>query len=92
MQKITAEQTVTSFMNDGYLLTAHQIARMTGYTPQHINRILKRLFMCGRLAYTVVPHQGRSKFARKWCALNKTALHNTYLFVEPEFVQMEMSL
>lgn len=90
MQKTTAQQTVISFMNDGYLLTAHQIAGMTGYTPQHINRILKRLFHCGRLAYTTVPHQGRSKFARKWCALNKTGQHPTYAFVSPEYVQMEM--
>lgn len=92
MIKTSARTTVLSFMNDGYLLTAHQIAKMTGYTPQHINRILKQLFAEGKLAYTVVTHQGRAKFARKWCSLRETTQRHTLSFVTPEWIQEEMEL
>lgn len=89
-QKTTAETTVKSFMNDGYMLTAHAISKMTGYTPQHINRVLKKLFNQGIVAYAVVNHQGRAKYARKWCSLKSTKEHPEHQFVIPEYTQLEI--
>lgn len=90
--KLTAEISVMSFMQDGYLVTAHQLAKMTGYSPQHINRVFKKLFCQGKVAYTIVSHQGKSGFARKWCLLGKTREHHTYAFVTPDWTQLEMTL
>lgn len=90
-QKTTAETTVKSFMNDGYLLTAHAIAKMTGYSPQHINRVLKKLFNQGVIAYAIVNHQGAAKYARKWCSLKSTKEHTEFTFVIPEYTQLEMT-
>lgn len=38
-------------LNRGY--TSSQLARKTGYTPQHINRTLKRMFYFGKCAYWI---------------------------------------
>lgn len=33
--------------------TSSQLARKTGYTPQHVNRTLKRMFYFGKCAYWI---------------------------------------
>lgn len=73
----------------GGVCTAHAIAKVTGYTPRHINRCLARLYYEGKVAYKVEPHRGASKFVRQWATI-KTAKKQPTGFVFPEYIQKEM--
>jgi alkylated DNA nucleotide flippase Atl1 len=89
--RITAIHAVWSILNNGNLTTAHQIARITGYSPQHVNRVLKQLFQQGKVAYTIMPHRGNAKQKRKWCTMgNLHCWENVYPFETPVYVQEEL--
>jgi hypothetical protein len=44
--------------------TAYQIARLTNYSPQHINRCLRDMWEAGLVGYVVEPHRQGEK--RLW--------------------------
>lgn len=89
--KTNAMDKVLNILQNGNCTTAHMIARVTGYTPQHINRCLKHLFREGKVAYAIVPHRGRAKQKRKWVAMSALpAWENVYPFETPEYIQREM--
>lgn len=93
MSKLFAIHKVMQVLDNGNLTTAHQIARVTDYSPQHVNRVLKKLYAQGRVAYCIVPHHGRAKNKRKWCSLRYVQNWNTvYAFETPEYTQMEMAI
>lgn len=92
MKRTTCKQMVESYMNDTWLLSAHTLAKMSGYSPQHINRCFKELYKEGKLAYTVEPHQGNSGFARKWCGAKWTHMYPDRKFSKPEYIQVELPL
>lgn len=91
--KKTAITQVTELLNDTNLVTAHLIARVTGYTPQHVNRCLKRLYSQGRVAYTVVSHRGNAHNKRLWCSVkNVHKFADRYPMETPEYIQEELPL
>lgn len=93
MQKLYAINKVIQILDNGNLTTAHQIARVTGYTPQHVNRVLKQLYGQGRVAYCLVPHHGRAKYKRKWCSLRYVKnWDRVYPFETPEYTQLELTI
>lgn len=47
------------------IFTSHELARKTGYTPQHINRTLKKMWAFGKVAYYIVGHRKNSN-KRMW--------------------------
>lgn len=71
--------------------TAHDMARVLGYSPQHINRCLKQLFSEGKVAYAELPHQGRAGFKRSWVSISK-AKKSPGRYVMPKYIQMEMRI
>lgn len=92
MKKTAMVETV-EILGHGNMTTAHMIARVTGYTPQHINRCLKHLFGQGKVAYAVVEHRGRAKQKRLWVAMKDVnKFEHQYVIVEPEFTQEELGI
>jgi DNA-binding transcriptional regulator YhcF (GntR family) len=79
-------------MSDGYLLTANTLAKMTGFSPQHINRVFKQLYFAGLVAFTVQKHQGVTGGKRYWCAVKEVEYHGDMKFVMPEYVQPELPM
>lgn len=91
--KTTGKLEALRILRNGNLTTAHQIARISGYTPQHINRCLKELFAAGVVAFCIIPHRGNAKQKRKWCMVKDVEKWGlVYPFVMPEYTQMEMEL
>lgn len=91
--KKTAMIETSEMLGHGNMCTAHAIARVTGYTPQHINRCLKALFGQGKVAYTVVSHRGKAKQKRLWVSVKDAyKFQHEYAIIKPEYVQMEMEL
>jgi transcription initiation factor IIE alpha subunit len=49
--------------------TAYRIARLSGYSPQHINRVLKQMYFDGLVGYRLEKHRNGEK--RVWCLSGK---------------------
>lgn len=47
--------------------TAYEIARLSNYSPQHINRCLKEMWKDGLVCYRLVPHRKGEKRVWAWC-------------------------
>lgn len=87
--KKTAMVDVKEILGHGNMTTAYYIARVTGYSPQHINRCLRALFFQGQVAYTLVDHRHNKK--RLWCALKDAGFFSQeYVMIEPEYIQEEL--
>lgn len=83
---------VRGILRDCAPVTAHDIARISGYSPQHVNRLLKRLFAEGMVAYAVVDHRPGTK-KRVWIHLSNLEKYAyKYPFETPLFVQKEMEI
>lgn len=74
-------------------MTAHALSKVTGFSPQHINRVLKKMYGQGTVAYTIVPHRGRAQQKRLWCNVRAVkAFSGQYVFSVPRYVQLEMEI
>lgn len=59
-------------------LTAYQIARLTNYSPQHINRCLRDMWRAGLVGYWVKPHRRGEK--RLWVYTHGKQSTDGYIF------------
>lgn len=55
---------IRAFDHFGYP-TAYEIAKSSGFTPQHVNRTLVKLFAKGMVGYKV--EKSRNGEKRQWC-------------------------
>lgn len=72
------------FGNSG--LSAYELSKRTGYTPQHCNRTLKELFRSGLVGFKIVPARNGEK--RVWKAASIARFDKEY--ITPDYVQTEM--
>lgn len=70
---MTCEQAIMRIMKgSGTPFTAYKLARKTGFTPQHINRTLKKMWAFGKVAYRTEPYRNGEK--RVWANTTHAAL------------------
>lgn len=62
--------------------TAYQIARLTNYSPQHINRCLRDMWKAGLVGYSVEPHRKGEK--RLWVYVHGKQRIDGYVFASKQ--------